>query len=143
MNQIILLGHVGKNPEVRHLDSGSDVATFSLATSDTYKKKDGEKVTNTEWHNLVVWGKLAEIAEKYVKKGSHLLVTGKQCHRSYDDKDGNKRYISEVVVRELKMLDKKSSSNAGTPSGSPEFVETEEVKDNIDNSSEPGDDLPF
>jgi single-strand DNA-binding protein len=104
VNKVILLGNLGKDPEVRRLDDGRGVANFSLATSETYKKKSGEKVTNTEWHNIVLWSPLADIAENYLKKGSQVYIEGKISNRSYDDKDGVKKYISEVVGREITLL---------------------------------------
>ena len=104
VNKVILLGNLGKDPEVRRLDDGRGVANFSLATSETYKNKAGEKVTNTEWHNVVLWSPLADIAESYLKKGSQVYIEGKISNRSYDDKDGVKKYISEVVGREITLL---------------------------------------
>lgn len=104
VNKVILLGNLGKDPEVRRLDDGRGVANFSLATSETYKKKSGEKVTNTEWHNIVLWSPLADIAESYLKKGSQVYIEGKISNRSYEDKDGVKKYISEVVGRDITLL---------------------------------------
>ena len=92
VNKVILLGNLGKDPEVRRLDDGRGVANFSLATSETYKNKSGEKVTNTEWHNIVLWSPLADIAENYLKKGSQVYIEGKISNRSYDDKDFIKKY---------------------------------------------------
>ena len=106
INKVMLIGNVGKDPEVRYLDNGVVVAKFPLATSETYTNKNGERITNTEWHNVVLWRKLAEVAEKYVKKGHPLYIEGKIRSRSYDDKEGNKRYITEVVCSELLMLGK-------------------------------------
>lgn len=101
-----LLGRVGKDPEVRHLDSGNSVASFSLATTKRgYKKQDGTVVEDrTTWHNIVVWGGLVKVVEPYVKKGTQLFIEGEISNRSYDDKDGNKRYVSEVIVRSLELL---------------------------------------
>ena len=104
VNKVILLGNLGKDPEVRRLDDGRGGANFSLATSETYKNKAGEKVTNTEWHNIVLWSPLADIAENYLKKGSQVYIEGKISNRSYEDKDGVKKYISEVVGREITLL---------------------------------------
>lgn len=104
VNKAILLGNLGKDPEVRHLDNGRAVANFSIATSESYKNRSGEKVTNTEWHNIVLWTPLAEIAEKYLKKGNQVYIEGRITTRSYDDKDGNKKYITEIVGRELTLL---------------------------------------
>lgn len=104
VNKVILVGNVGKDPEVRHLDSGIAVANMPLATSETYTAKNGEKVTTTEWHNIVLWRGLAEVAEKYVKKGRQLYIEGRIRTRSYDDKDGNKRYITEIYADNMQML---------------------------------------
>tara|TARA_B110000967_G_scaffold65933_1_gene68075 strand:- start:40977 stop:41312 length:336 start_codon:yes stop_codon:yes gene_type:complete len=106
-NKVILIGHLGNDPEVKDLESGTKVANFSLATNDYYKDPQGERVENTQWHHLVAWNNTAEILEKYVKKGQEVAVEGKLTNRSYDDKEGNKRYVTEVVVNELVLLGKK------------------------------------
>ena len=103
-NKVQLIGNLGNNPEVITLESGKKLAKFSIATNENYKNAQGEKVTNTEWHNLVAWGKTAEIAENYLEKGKEIAIEGKLTTRSYDDKEGNKRYITEVVVSELLLL---------------------------------------
>ena len=103
-NKVQLIGNLGNNPEIITLESGKKLAKFSIATNETYKNAQGEKVTNTEWHNLVAWGKTAEIVEKYLEKGKEIAIEGKLTSRTYDDKDGNKRYITEVVVTELLLL---------------------------------------
>jgi len=103
-NKVQLIGHLGNNPEIITLDSGKKLAKFSIATNESYKNAQGEKVTNTEWHNIVAWNKTADIIEKYLEKGSEIAIEGKLTSRSYDDKDGNKRYITEVVCNELLML---------------------------------------
>ena len=105
-NRVQLIGNVGADPEVRDLDSGKKVANFRLATNSSYRSKDGEKVKETQWHQVVAWGKTAEILEKYVKTGKYLAVEGKLTHRSYDDKEGKKHYVTEVVANEVIMLDK-------------------------------------
>lgn len=106
-NSVRLIGHVGQDPELK--DAGkSKVTRFSLATNETHKNQDGEKVDETQWHNLVFWGKPAEIAAQYVKKGSEIAVEGKLVSRSYDDKDGVKKYITEIVVRDFSFLGKKT-----------------------------------
>lgn len=106
-NKVILIGHLGNDPEVKDLESGTKVANFSLATNDYYKDPQGERVENTQWHYLVAWNKTAEILEKYVKKGQEVAIEGKLTNRSYDDKEGNKRYVTEVVVNDLVLLGKK------------------------------------
>lgn len=103
-NKVQLIGNLGQNPEVKELSGGKKVAKFSLATNETYRNKAGEKVTDTQWHNLVAWGKTAEIIQKYLKKGSEVAIEGKLLSRSWTDKEGNKRYTTEVQVSDLLML---------------------------------------
>ena len=105
-NKVQLIGNLGSNPEIITLDGGKKIAKFSIATNESYKNAQGEKVTDTQWHNVVAWGKTAQIIEKYVTKGKEVAIEGKLTSRSYDDKDGNKRYITEVVCSELLMLGK-------------------------------------
>ena len=149
INKVILVGRVGKDPEVRHLDNNATVANFTLATNETYKNKNGEKVTNTDWHNIVVWRQLAEIAGKYVKKGTLLYVEGKIRTRSWDDKDGVKRYTTEIFADNFQMLSAKEGgehANAG-------MSQSAQVNAPVDNNfipdtnfapgAEPADDLPF
>jgi single-strand DNA-binding protein len=103
-NKVQLIGHLGNNPEIITLENGKKLAKFSLATNDSYKNSQGEKVTNTEWHNLVAWNKTAEIIEQYLEKGREIAIEGKLTNRSYETKEGEKRYITEVVITELLML---------------------------------------
>ncbi|MEX0988090.1 MAG: single-stranded DNA-binding protein [Bacteroidales bacterium] len=107
VNKVILVGNVGKDPETRYLDENTPVCKFSLATSEVYRNKDGEKIEQTEWHNIVLWRGLAKVAEQYVKKGSLLFIEGRIRSRSYDDKDGIKRYITEIVGDNMQMLGRK------------------------------------
>ena len=102
-NKVQLIGHVGQDPEIKQLENGR-VANFTIATNESYTNAKGEKVEQTEWHRVSAWGKTVEIIEQLLKKGSHVAIEGKLTHRSYDDKDGNKRYITEVVANELVML---------------------------------------
>ena len=134
VNKAILLGNLGKDPEIRRLDDGRAVANISIATSESYKNKAGERVTNTEWHNIVLWSPLAEIAENYLKKGSQVYIEGKISNRSYEDKDGVKKYISEVVGRDITLLGRAPDS-----AGQNQTNETNEAKkeDAVE------DDLPF
>ncbi|OAD91079.1 single-stranded DNA-binding protein [Aequorivita soesokkakensis] len=106
-NKVQLIGNLGNDPEIINLDGGKKLAKFSIATNETYKNQKGEKITDTQWHNIVAWGKTAEIIENYVTKGKEVAVEGKLTSRSYDDKEGNKRYITEVVCNELVMLGSK------------------------------------
>ncbi len=105
-NRVQLIGHVGQEPEVKTLDGGRKVANITIATNDYYTNDKGEKVENTEWHKVVAWGKTAEIIEKYVTKGKEIAIDGKLTHRSYDDKDGTKRYVTEVVINDILLLGK-------------------------------------
>ena len=106
-NKVQLIGNLGMNPEIKNLDSGKKLAKFSIATNESYKNAQGEKVEDTQWHNLVAWGKTAEIIEKYLKKGNEVAIEGKLVNRNYDDKDGNKRYVTEIVINEILMLGSK------------------------------------
>jgi single-strand DNA-binding protein len=106
-NSVKLIGNLGNDPEVRTFDNGRQKASFSLATSESYKNQKGEKVTDTQWHNIVIWGKLADIAGKYLKKGSEVAVEGKLIHRAYETSAGEKKYITEINVSDLVMLGKK------------------------------------
>jgi single-strand DNA-binding protein len=106
-NKVQLIGNLGNTPEVRNTESGKKLVTFSVATNETYKNAKGEKVRETQWHNLVAWGKVADIVEKYLEKGSEVAVEGKLISRSYTDKEGNKKYTTEVQVNELLMLGSK------------------------------------
>ena len=108
VNKVILVGNLGNDPNVITLEDGTCVSKFSIATSEIFKGKDGEKVSNTEWHNVVVWGNLAEFVKKYLKKGSHLYLEGKLKTRTFDDKDNRKVRITEIIADQILLLDKKS-----------------------------------
>lgn len=103
-NRVQLIGNLGNEPEIISLESGKKLAKFSLATNETYKNSNQEKVTETQWHNIIAWNKTAEIIEKYVQKGHEIMIEGKLTSRSYETKEGEKRYITEVVCNELLML---------------------------------------
>lgn len=105
-NKVQLIGHVGNTPEIVTMDSGKKLAKFSIATNETYKNNKGEKITDTQWHNIVAWGKTAELIESYVPKGKEIGVEGKLTSRSYEDKEGVKRYITEIVCNEVLLLGK-------------------------------------
>ncbi len=105
-NKVQLIGHVGQEPEIKNLEGGKKVANITLATNEVYYNDKGEKVEQTEWHRISAWGKTAEIIEKYVTKGKEIAIEGKLTHRSYDDKNGEKRYVTEVVANELLLLGK-------------------------------------
>jgi single-strand DNA-binding protein len=141
VNKVILIGNLGKDPEIQRLESGVKKATFSLATTEVYRNKEGEKVNHTEWHNIILWRGLAEIAENYLKKGNTIYLEGRIRRREYEDKDGQKRYVTDILGDSLNML--------GGPrrEGSPEEHTTQKEGDGNGNGStfvpEPGDDLPF
>ena len=147
VNKAILVGNVGKDPEVRHLEGGTLVARFTLATSETYKNKSGELVKNTEWHNIVAWRQLAELADKYIRKGSQLYVEGKITNRQFDDKDGNKRYTTEIVADNIRLLGRKDE-NGYTPGpaqsqGSSQGTSSSPAYEPDPEVSIESDDLPF
>ncbi|GAA4275857.1 single-stranded DNA-binding protein [Aquimarina mytili] len=106
-NKVQLIGNLGQEPEIITLESGKKLAKFSIATNDYYYNKQGDKITDTQWHNIVAWGKTADIIEKYVNKGQEIAVEGKLTSRSYEDSEGQKRYITEIVCNELLMLGNK------------------------------------
>lgn len=141
VNKVILVGNVGRDPEVRHLDKGVAVAKFSLATTENYTSKTGEKVSNTEWHNVVAWRGLAEVAEKYVKKGSQLYIEGRLRTNMYE-KDGVKHYTTEINADTMQLLGKREGQ--AEVSGQP-LVNTEQPQSvNEPDFSQPEeDDLPF
>jgi single-strand DNA-binding protein len=107
INKVLLLGNVGKDPVIRYFDKGVAKATFPLATSETYTNQQGETITSTEWHNIVLWRALAEVAEKTVKKGTQVYIVGKIKTRSYVDKDGNNKYITEILADTMMVMEKK------------------------------------
>ncbi|HEM49223.1 MAG TPA: single-stranded DNA-binding protein [Caldithrix sp.] len=140
VNKVILVGHVGLDPEVRYIESNTPVCNIRLATSEVYKNKSGERVTNTEWHTVVLWRGLAEVAEKYVKKGTQLYIEGRIRTRSWDDKDGNKRYTTEIVADVMQLLGKREdSASPSVPSSASKPSETA----NIPEPGPEADDLPF
>ena len=136
VNKVILVGNVGKDPVVRHMDNNLVVAQFSLATSERWNK-DGNRTEHTEWHNIVMWSGLAEIAEKYVRKGSLLYIEGRLRSRSYDDKDGNKRYVTEILADVMKLLSSKSEGQASQAAILPP-IETTDLESDL-----PPKDMPF
>ncbi len=105
-NLVQLIGHVGQDPEIKNLEAGKKLANISIATNEVYYRDNGDKVEKTEWHRVTAWGKVADIIEKYVAKGKEIAIEGKLTHRSYDDKDGNKRYVTEIVANEILLLSK-------------------------------------
>ena len=105
-NTVQLIGNVGNDPEIKTFDGGKKLAKLAIATNESYKNEKGEKVEETQWHSLIAWGKTADIIEKYVVKGKEIAIEGKLTHRSYEDKNGEKRYVTEVVIDEVLLLGK-------------------------------------
>lgn len=146
VNKVILVGNLGKDPEVRTLENGRKVANFSLATSESYKDRNGERVERTEWHNIVFWGPVADVIERYVKKGSKLYVEGKLRTRSYEQ-DGVKKYITEIDGQSMTMLDAKGGSDSGSyerPVATPSSMASASMSSSpiaLDESDD--NDLPF
>ena len=136
VNKVILVGNLGKDPEVRSIEGGAKVASFSMATKEVFKGKDGAKVEQTEWHNVVVWRGLAELAEKYLRKGSQIYLEGKIKTRSWDDKEGNKRYTTEIVGDSFTFLGGKPAGSDNQPAP-PAMQEPDSI------SAESENDLPF
>lgn len=131
INKAILIGNVGKDPEIKTFEGGNSVASFSLATSESYKDRNGQKQQKTEWHNISIWGKLVDVVERYVKKGDRLYLEGKITTRQWEDKEGNKRYTTEIICNQMTMLGGQKVK--------------EEVEEEIDTSGipKPNNDLPF
>ena len=143
VNKVILVGRLGKDPEVRHLENGATVANFSLATSETYKdRQTGERREQTEWHNVVLWRGLAEVAEKYVKKGDMIYVEGKLRTRSWE-KDGVTRYTTEVVGDNMTMLGGSGGGSSQNQGGDYSNQQPQESVPVQDTGSDASDDLPF
>lgn len=150
VNKVILVGRLGKDPETRYMPNGEAVTNVTLATSENWKDKSGEKQEKTEWHNLTFYRRLAEIAGEYLKKGSMIYVEGKLATRKWQDKEGKDRYTTDIIVNEMQMLSSKSGSGnfdmannpaASSPTGAPATSKPAPVKsggfDNFD------DDIPF
>lgn len=136
MNKAILIGRLGKDPDIRYTPDGAMVTTFNLATDEQWKDKNGEKVQKTEWHKIVTFRKMAEICGNYLVKGSLVFIEGKIQTRSWDDKDGVKHYMTEIVANEMKMLDSKGQNKS--EASSPEVV-----SNNISDVGGAMDDVPF
>ena len=136
VNKVILVGNLGKDPEVRYLDSGVAVANFSLATTENYKNKQGEKVSQTEWHNIVLWRGLAEVAEKWLKKGSSVYIEGKIRTNKWEDKEGNTRYNTEILADNMTMLGNRINADVSDKNDIKTASEIKSVNDE-------NDDLPF
>ena len=132
VNKVILIGNLGRDPELRYTTGGTPVANFSIATSERWKNAEGELQEHTEWHNIVAWRRLAEIAGEYLRKGSRIYIEGRIRTRSWEGQDGQKRYRTEIMADNLMMLD--SRADAGSPAGGGEGFEPDQISD---------DDIPF
>ena len=157
VNKVILIGNLGKDPEVRHLESGVGVANFSIATSETYKdRKTGERVSQTEWHNVVLWRGLADVAEKYLKKGDKVYIEGKLRTRTWQDQQGNNKYSTEIIADNLTMLGKSNDRNPASKDAVAQIEESaieksapkpalaeEKLSEDFSAPEDGNDDLPF
>ncbi len=138
VNKVILLGNLGKDPDIRTLESGTKLARVSLATNDYFKNKSGETIERTEWHNLVLWHQRAELAEKYLRKGSQLYVEGRLQTRQWEDKEGNKRYTTEIIAEVINLVGSRPDAGDSTP------TPPENMGEPTDSDMLPeDDDLPF
>ena len=140
VNKVILIGNLGQDPELRYTSAGVAVATFTLATNESWKDQDGNLQERTQWHNLVAWRKLAEICGEYLKKGSRIYVEGRLQYRNYDDKNGVKRYVTEIVIDQMMMLDSKGASHSNGSSPAAEIAPSQPQEES---GPEKADDLPF
>ncbi|HNR27018.1 MAG TPA: single-stranded DNA-binding protein [Bacteroidales bacterium] len=152
LNKVMLIGNVGKDPEVRHLESGVSVTTLTLATTERFKDRNGEMKEQTEWHNVVLWRNLADIAERFVRKGSQIYIEGKIRSRSWEDQSGQKKYTTEIVADSMQLLGKRSEATTASPSqpspvknvGQSPWQNQEPVNDAVSDFDQPDvDDLPF
>lgn len=153
VNKVILVGNLGKDPELRYTPAGAAVATFSLATTERFKGKDGQMQEKTEWHNIVAWRQLAEICGKFLHKGKQVYIEGRIQTRSYDDRDGNKRYITEIVADQMQMLGRAGDeggasggrSGGGRPAAAPAAAASgmPDYESFSDPPFNPDDDIPF
>jgi single-strand DNA-binding protein len=143
VNKVILVGRLGKDPETRYTGSGQQVCNFSMATDETYKDRAGERQKRTEWHKIVMWGRLAEIAQQYLKRGSLIYIEGRLQTRQWDDQTGNKRYTTEIVANVMKML---GGRGEGGPGGGTEHGERQHAPEMDESQTGPGisdEDIPF
>ncbi|ORJ57677.1 single-stranded DNA-binding protein [Geothermobacter hydrogeniphilus] len=152
VNKVILVGNLGKDPELRYTPTGTAVCNFSIATTERFKDRDGQQQTKTEWHNIVVWRQLAEICGKYLHKGKQVYIEGKIQTRSYEDRDGNKRYITEIVADEMRMLGGRNDEGYQRPAApaqpqQPQAQSSAQQQPASGGFQEPGyntdDDIPF
>lgn len=136
VNKVILIGNLGRDPEIQHFENGVKKASFSLATTEAYKNKEGEKTTHTEWHNIILWRGLAEVAEKYLKKGQTVYIEGRIRRREWEDENKQKRYAFEILGDSMQMLGGRREEGSSSPVVS-------ETKEEVVETATPEDDLPF
>lgn len=149
VNKVILVGNLGADPEIRNLESGIKVATINIATTESYKDKNGDRQAHTEWHRVVLWRGLAGVAESYLKKGSQVYIEGRLRTRSYEDQEGKTRYVTEIEARDLNMLGRREDSGSiPAPTSQPDEInenqaKTSNKKESETSKDEQTDDLPF
>ena len=149
VNKVILVGHLGRDPELRYTQSGQPVANFTLATSESYSKRDGEREERTEWHRIVAWGRLAEICAEYLSKGRQIYIEGRIQTREWEDREGEKRRTTEIVAREMQMLGRRGETNTSyndsqAPATDTPATDTPATSTTADPSTPPpDDDIPF
>ncbi|MDR2065045.1 MAG: single-stranded DNA-binding protein [Prevotellaceae bacterium] len=145
LNKVMIIGNAGKDPEIRHLDNGVSVVTLPVATTERYKDKNGETKEQTEWHNVVFWRQLAEFTEKYVRKGSQLFIEGHLRTRNWEDQSGNKKYLTEIVADNIRLLGKRPDISNNNGANNIAANQTAEIKtaEIISEEPSPDDDLPF
>jgi single-strand DNA-binding protein len=143
LNKVMIIGNAGKDPEIRHLDNGVSVVTLPVATTERYKDKNGETKEQTEWHNVVFWRQLAEFTEKYVKKGSQLFIEGRLRTRNWEDQSGNKKYVTEIVADNIRLLGRRPDGNNGTHTNIVSQNVEPKPEELITDSASIDDDLPF
>jgi single-strand DNA-binding protein len=141
LNKVILIGNLGRDPEVRYTPGGLAVANFSMATSETWTNKEGEKETRTEWHRIVAWGKLGEICGEYLSKGKQVYIEGRIQTREWEDKEGNKRYTTEIIALQMLMLGSRESADESRPSPSSDMETPNLPEPPISKTKD--DDIPF
>ncbi|MDR0420872.1 MAG: single-stranded DNA-binding protein [Prevotellaceae bacterium] len=148
LNKVMIIGNAGKDPEIRHLDNGVSVVTLPVATTERYKDKNGETKEQTEWHNVVFWRQLAEFIEKYVRKGSQLFIEGRLRTRNWEDQSGNKKYLTEIVADNVRLLGRRpENNNHNNNGGANNVIENQatetKAEDIIISEPDDNDDLPF
>ncbi len=144
VNKVILVGHLGRDPELRYTQSGQAVANFTLATSESYSKRDGEREERTEWHRIVAWGRLAEICAEYLSKGRQIYIEGRIQTREWEDREGEKRRTTEIVAREMQMLGRRGETNTSYNDSQAPTTDTPAPSTTADPSTPPpDDDIPF